>query len=188
MGRTMDSFDDQLMRLSAGGDHAAFEQLVRRWEAMVGRVLSRLVVKSSERDDLCQEVFLRVYMACSRYQGEGQFKSWLFRIVLNVARDAGRRAQRRKSVALPIESELPGRVDDLPDFEINQGVREAVAELSPDVREAIVLKHFAELTFNQIATLTGSPASTIKSRVRQGLRELRTHMIKRGLSPQELLP
>ncbi|MEM7315381.1 MAG: RNA polymerase sigma factor [Planctomycetota bacterium] len=184
----MDSFDDQLMQLSAGGDHAAFEQLVRRWETMVGRVLSRLVVKSAERDDLCQEVFLRIYLARSRYRGNGQFKSWLFRIVLNVARDAGRRAQRRNSVTLPAESELPGRVDDLPDFEIQRGVRDAVAELSPDVREAIVLKHFAELTFNQIATLTGSPASTIKSRVQQGLRELRTHMIKRGLSPQELLP
>jgi RNA polymerase sigma-70 factor (ECF subfamily) len=112
----------------------------------------------------------------------------LFRIALNVARDAGRHAQRRKAVALPMEAELPGSLDSAPDFEIKREVRLALAQLSPPVREAIVLKHFAELTFTQIATMTNSPASTIKSRVQQGLRELRAHMINRGLSPQELLP
>ena len=186
--RTMAREDDDLMRRSAGGDSAAFEMLVRRWEKQVGQVLARLMTRTSDRDDLCQEVFLRVLRAQHRYQPNGQFKSWLFRIVLNVARDAGRRIKRKPTVGLPHETELPGRLDNPTDFETKLAIKQTLSQLSPDVREAIVLRHFADLTFQQIATMTGNPVSTIKSRVQQGLKELRVHMLKIGISPQELLP
>ena len=185
---TMGNYDDQLMRLIAGDDSAAFERLVRRWERPVVRVLTKLVVPASEHDDLAQEVFLRVFRSRQKYRADGQFKAWLYRIVLNVARDAGRKTKRNRTLSLPAEPELPGRTDDSPDFEVRHELRRGLSELLPAVREAIVLKHFAELTFQQISTLTGTPVSTVKSRVHQGLRELRTYMIKRGLKPQELMP
>src|SRR5689334_13499546 len=87
--------DADLIRRSCRGEAAAFEALVRRWQQPVARFLTRLVGRDDLVQDLCQEVFLRVYLAAPRYREAGAFAPWLYRIALNVARDAGRRGRRR---------------------------------------------------------------------------------------------
>src|SRR5438105_11412291 len=72
-------------------DPRAFEALVARWQEPVARVLARLTGRSEAVPDLCQEVFLRIYHARPRYRENGAFSAWLYRIALNVARDAARR-------------------------------------------------------------------------------------------------
>src|SRR6516165_10784532 len=73
------------------GDAAAFEKLVRRWQQPVARLLFHFLGRHDLVADLCQEVFLRVYEHRARYQESGAFAPWLYRIALNVARDAQRR-------------------------------------------------------------------------------------------------
>src|SRR5437868_2949365 len=87
----MGQADADLMRRWQGGDTAAFEELVRRWQGPVGRFLARLTGPGGPVPDLCQEVFLRLYLAGPRYREGGSFATWLYRIALNVARDAARR-------------------------------------------------------------------------------------------------
>jgi len=89
----MQPTDADLMRRWQEGDGPAFEALVRRWQRRVAALLGRLAGPSVAAD-LCQEVFLRVYQAGPRYREEGAFTTWLYRIILNTARDAGRRARR----------------------------------------------------------------------------------------------
>src|SRR5439155_22092471 len=89
-GRRMGPSEAELMRRWQGGDTASFEEIVRRWQGRVGRLLARLAGPSAAAD-LCQEVFLRLYGAGARYREEGAFATWIYRLALNVARDAGRR-------------------------------------------------------------------------------------------------
>src|SRR5690349_6670456 len=105
----MEPSEAELMRRWQDGDTASFEEIVRRWQGRVGRLLARLAGPSAA-PDLCQEVFLRLYGARARYREEGAFATWVYRIALNVARDAGRR--RRPDRALsngrhPLDHDAP---------------------------------------------------------------------------------
>ena len=95
----MDRDNANLMRRWQEGDATAFEALVRRWEQPIARFLTRLASRPDRIADLCQEVFLRLYLAGPRYRETGVFSTWLYQIALNVARDAGRR-QRHEPEAL----------------------------------------------------------------------------------------
>jgi RNA polymerase sigma-70 factor (ECF subfamily) len=180
----MEPSDAELMRRWQGGDGTAFEALVRRWQGPVGRLLARLAGPSSAAD-LAQEVFLRVYTAGGRYREEGAFSTWIYRIVLNVARDAGRR--RRDHAALgdrePLDLAAPH--DAACRREAAALVGRALAELPEALREVLVLRHYEGLNFEQIARLTGVPASTLKSRFAVALSRLRVRLEQLGCGPEE---
>jgi RNA polymerase sigma-70 factor (ECF subfamily) len=181
--------DAERMRRWQGGDPAAFAELVARWQRPVARFLARLT--GPERvPDLCQEVFLRVLQAGPRYREDGHFTSWLFRIALNVARDA---ARRRRTTPVP----LPGD-DDADDAagvaelcerrELGRAVAAAVAELPPPLREVLALRHDQGMTFEAMARVLDVPASTLKSRFAAALDRLRRRLCELGYSPEETAP
>ncbi len=179
--------DAELVRRWRKGDPLAFDALVRRWEGPVLRILTRLLGESELVEDSSQEVFLRVYHATGRYRDNGTFSTWLYRIALNVARDVGRRRRRRP---VPLEGhEPPDRA--LPaektcqQREAAELVAEALSELPEPLREALVLRHYEGLNFEEIARLTGTPASTVKSRFGVALRRMRSRLQELGYSPEE---
>src|SRR5579883_2772154 len=165
-GQRMGPHDPELIHRWQRGDPRAFDDLVRRWEQPVARLLGRLVGPTDLVQDLCQEVFLKVHAARPRYRDNGNFAAWLYRIVLNVARDAGRR-RRHDPVAWqgpePPDRGLPAD-ERCQQAEAAQAVARAVAELPAPLREVLVLHHYEGLNFERIARLTGTPASTLKSR------------------------
>jgi RNA polymerase sigma-70 factor (ECF subfamily) len=180
----MEPSEAELMRRWRDGDVASFEAIVRRWQDRVGRLLARLAGPSAA-PDLCQEVFLRLYGAGPRYREEGAFTTWIYRIALNVARDAGRR--RREVLPLgnhePLDHARP--FDVLCRREVAALVTRALAELPEALREVLVLRHYEELNFEQIARLTGTPASTLKSRFAVALTRLRARLEELGCGPEE---
>ena len=187
--RSMSESDHELMRRVRRGDTSAFEELVRRWQRPVCRVLARYAGRNGEVEDLTQEVFLRVYGARDRYRARGAFSTWLFRIVLNVARSAKRRERRQWQ---SLEEEPPGpksaAVDVAGRQEQSRAVEEAIAALPPRLHDVLVLRQFGELTFAEVARITGLPAGTVKSRVRAALDRLRVELKRRGFYEQELEP
>ncbi len=179
--------DAELMRRWQRGDCASFEALVRRWQHRIAALLGRLAGPGAAAD-LCQEVFLRMYQAGGRYREEGAFATWLYRIALNVARDAGRRARRSAQALAGREAAEAGPPDDdLCRKETVHQVAEAIAELPDALREALILRHYEGLSFEEIARLTGTPASTLKSRYAAALNQLRVRLEQRGLAPEERL-
>jgi RNA polymerase sigma-70 factor (ECF subfamily) len=185
----MGQADDDLMRRWQGGDPAAFEALVRRWQGPVARFLARLTGPAGAVPDLGQEVFLRLYLAGGRYRAEGAFPTWLYRIALNVARDAARR--RPPPQPLP----EPGPADPAASAEDRCAAREeaelvarALAGLPGPLREVLVLRHYEAMNFEQMARLLGTPASTLKSRFAVALRRLRAALRAHGWEPQEFAP
>ena len=179
--------DAELVRRWRKGDPLAFEALVRRWQGPVLRILARLLGENAPVEDSSQEVFLRVYHAAGRYRENGAFSTWLYRIALNVARDVGRRTRR---CPVPLEGhEPPDRA--LPaektcqQREAAELVAQALGELPEPLREALVLRHYEGLNFEEIARLTGTPVSTIKSRFGIALQRMRSRLQQLGYSPEE---
>jgi RNA polymerase sigma-70 factor (ECF subfamily) len=180
----MDQTDAELMERWRRGDVGAFETLVRRWQQPMARVLARLV-DPDRAADLCQEVFLRIYQAGPRYQENGTFPAWLYRIALNVARDAHRRRREipRLGNREPLDDEAPP--DAVSRREAVEVVARLVAELPELQREVLVLHHHEKLNFEAIARLTGTPASTLKSRFAAALARLRDRLKQLGWGPEE---
>jgi RNA polymerase sigma-70 factor (ECF subfamily) len=159
------------------GDPVAFEQLVRRWQQPVTRFLFHITGQAELALDLCQEVFLRLWLHRQRYRQTGAFSVWLYRIALNVARDALRR-QRRQKRALPAPGAVPSVVAPAVDAlcaraECSRLVIQALAQLPEPLRVVVVLRHYEGMSFEDIARLLKKPASTIKSRFSAALLRLR---------------
>lgn len=183
----MGTDDAELIQRWQRGDPAAFAALVRRWQQPVARFLARYVSRTELIQDLCQEVFLRVYHAGPRYREAGAFSTWLYRIAVNVARDAGRR-RRREPVALNEDepaTRSPSAEAVCEQRELARLVAQAVAELPEPLRLVLVLHHYEGMNFEQIARLTRTPASTLKSRFAAALRRLRERLQQLGCGPEE---
>jgi RNA polymerase sigma-70 factor (ECF subfamily) len=180
--------DAELIARWQQGDAAAFAVLVRRWQQPVGRFLSHLLGPSAPVADLCQEVFVRLHVAAGCYRETGAFSAYLYRIALNVARDA---ARRRRHEPLPLDDHDPVGPALAPETvcarrELADLVTRAVGELPDPLREVLVLRHYEGLNFEQIARLTGTPASTLKSRFAVALERLRQRLPQLGCHQEDL--
>lgn len=164
------------------GDPGAFEELVRRWQTPIARFLARMGCADDQVADLCQEVFLRVYLVRGRYRETGCFRTWLYQIALNAARDASRRRQHRQCRLVPRSNYAPPErlAEDGESFaqtrELIQLVQAALAKLPELLREVLVLRHYEALTFEEMSRVLETPASTLKSRFAQALIRLKQHL------------
>jgi RNA polymerase sigma-70 factor (ECF subfamily) len=186
----MDRSDAELMRAWQRGEVAAFAALVTRWQQPLARFLGRYVGRADAVPDLCQDVFLRAYQAGSRYRETGAFSAWLYRIALNVVRDAGRRRRREPMQILNCElrASAPSSEAVYERHELANSVTEAIAELPDELRLVLVLRHYEAMNFEEIARLTGTPASTLKSRFAVALNRLRIRLREFGNSEKDLTP
>lgn len=179
--------DAEQVRRWQGGDAAAFEEIVRRWQQPVAQFLGRLTGRAESVPDLCQEVFLRVYLAGGRYRDCGAFSTWLYRIALNVARDAARRGRHRPEPLADREPVADSEPVELPSErrELERLVAQALAELPDALREALVLRHYEGMSFEEMSRVLGTPASTLKSRFAAALARLRTRLQQLGWTCEE---
>jgi RNA polymerase sigma-70 factor (ECF subfamily) len=179
--------DADLVQRWRRGDVAAFEDLVRRWQQPVARVVARLVGRSGGVQDLCQEVFLRVFLARDRYREAGTFGAWVYRIAVNAVRDAARRQRHRPE---PLADREPAAQQPGPAFVCEQRemadlLARAVAELPPPLREVLVLRHYEGLGFEEIGRVLDTPATTLKSRFAVALDRLRDRLRALDSQPEE---
>jgi RNA polymerase sigma-70 factor (ECF subfamily) len=186
----MDDSDAVLVERWRRGDRTAFASLVRRWQQPMARFFTHLVGRAELVPDLCQEVFLRAYHAQALYRECGSFSGWLYRIALNVARDAARRRRREPAILengeLVADAPAPDAICER--RELARLVAQAVAELPEPLRLVLVLRHYEDLNFEEIARLTGIPASTLKSRFGVALSRLRGRLQQLGCAPEDTYP
>jgi RNA polymerase sigma-70 factor (ECF subfamily) len=184
----MADLDAELVRRWRRGEAAAFETLVRRWEQRLARFLGRLVGDPTLVQDLCQEVFLRAYLAGDRYRESGTFSAWLYQIALNAARDA---ARRRRHLPQPLHNHEPAagapRAEtQYEQQELQHVLAEALAELPGPLREVLALRHDEGLSFEEMARVLETPASTLKSRFAAALGRLRARLRQLGWGHEEI--
>ena len=158
------------------GDRDRFTELVKRYEKRVVNYVYRITHRYEEAHDLAQEIFVKVFVALDRYDPKYQFSTWLFRIAQNSAIDA----LRKKSIAevplaKPAGDEEPKEREfadtgvspyrALKNKQLAAAIDQAVVELPPDYRELIQLRHFAELSYEEIASMKKLPLGTVKNKL-----------------------
>jgi len=173
--------DSNLVERCLTGDEAAWESLVRTHTRRVYGFCYRFTNKDSEAQDLTQEVFLRVFKSLKSYRSdEGAFVTWLTRLSRNLLIDHYRRT-RQERVTDSIEEQLPvieeraaGAAPDaiLAGREASEALQAALQRLSPDLREAVILRDLQEMEYREIAGVLKIPEGTVKSRLNRGRAEL----------------
>lgn len=177
--------DEELVAAVLRGDRDRFADLVGRYQGRLVSYLYRLLRSSDEAHDLAQEVFLKVYQALDRFDPTYRFSTWLFRVAQNAAIDQLRR-QRLKLVPMlrdapageeAREWEFPspgaGPYGDLRNRERGEAIQEAVESLPWEYRELILLRHFGELSYEEIAQLKRLPLGTVKNKLFRGRQMLK---------------
>jgi RNA polymerase sigma-70 factor (ECF subfamily) len=180
--------DEELVAKSLAGDEGAFGLLVARYQDRLVSFLYRMLRDLDSAHDLAQEVFVRVYQALDRYDPQFKFSTWTFRVAHNLGIDELRR---RKVRWLPLqrpdaeedsgwERELPSGgptpYQDMHNRQRGSAIEDAIAALPADYRELITLRHFAELSYEEIAQMKGMPLGTVKNKLFRGRQMLKERL------------
>jgi RNA polymerase sigma-70 factor (ECF subfamily) len=160
---------------------------MERWERPVKSVIARLVLNASEAEELAQETFVRVWQQREKFRAEAEFRPWVFSIAVNLARNRLRWWRRRPTVSLQEWSETEGRgssesgggrveaggPEALEAAERAAAVRDAIAALPVDLREAIVLFEYEQLSHAEIAAAVGATPKAVETRIYRAREKLR---------------
>ena len=172
-----DQLDDRtLVERILGGERDLFTVLVKRYERRVINYVYRITHRYEEAHDLAQEVFVKVYLALDRYDPKYQFSTWLFRIAQNSSIDALRKKTISEVPLMRQTDDEPAKerefadvgvspYRDLKNKQLSAAIDAAVARLPVDYRELIQLRHFAEMSYEEIATMKRLPLGTVKNKL-----------------------
>ncbi len=187
--------DAQLVQQCLRGEGPAWEELVRRHTRRVYGLCYRFTGNSAEAEDLTQEVFLRIYRTLQSYQAAfGGFPTWLTSVTRNLLVDNYRRT-RRDRMTDSIEETMPkleekhsaARTPDrlVQAAELSEQLQRGLARLSPELREAVILRDLQQLEYNEIQTVLQVPSGTVKSRINRGRIELARILGEMGVTPDK---
>jgi len=185
--------DSNLVSRCLRGDETAWEDLLRIHTRKVYGLCYRFTGSTPEAQDLTQEVFLRVFRTIRTFRSaEGSFGTWLARVTRNLLIDHYRRT-RQERVTDSIEEQLPtieesgataaARPDQaLAGREASEILQATLQKLSPDLREAVILRDLQEMEYREIAAVLEIPEGTVKSRINRGRSELARLLRKQKLA------
>lgn len=168
--------DERLVRATLGGDDEAFIELVRRYKRRVFSIVARYVRTNYEMDDICQEIFIKVYQNLGTYRGDAPFEHWVLKIAVNACYDALRKQRRTKDevsledVAFMLRDPS---CEDIPKNEAWKILKHALEELRPEDRLVITLLHLEEKSIREASALTGWGESNVKVRAFRARNELK---------------
>lgn len=178
-----------LIRRCIAGDAAAWEKIVERYHRRIYNICYRFAGSGDDAQDLTQEVFIKMYKTLDTYDVErGAFMTWVTTIARNLLVDHFRRTKHDRmtdSLDAPVseqEDQLSrgDRIQDSslpPDAhvqsrETRESVHHALQKLSPELREAVILRDLQDMDYREIATVLKVPEGTVKSRINRGRAEL----------------
>jgi RNA polymerase sigma-70 factor (ECF subfamily) len=183
-GITLGMTDGMLVRSALDGDSRAFTALVDRHAAACLRFATRMLGERADAEDVAQETFLRVFHALHAYDDGTAFRTWLFSILVNRCRTALlRRARRERRVVLDetaVRQTVAAHGADAADLQ--DEIRWAVARLPAEQREAFLLRHVEELSYDEMAQATGVGTSALKMRVKRACVRLQ-HLLEEERRP-----
>ncbi len=180
------SSDEQAMwRIHTQDDAVAFAQLVRRWEKPIQNLCARMTGDVHRAEDLAQDVFARIFAKRTDYKPTAKFSTWIWRIALNRCYDELRRVRLRSECTLATEDvqedfsvlEVLVAPEPAPDGaaaenEQAEFVRLALLKLPETYRSVVLLRHYEDLKFREIAQVLDIPEGTVKSRMAEAMTQL----------------
>ncbi|NUO38401.1 MAG: RNA polymerase sigma factor [Gemmatimonadaceae bacterium] len=170
----VDLSDRAIIQQVLSGDVEAYARLVDRHYSRCVRVAGRILGNREDAEEAIQDAFLRAFRALESYEDRERFSAWLTRILVNQCRTMLARTRRRESVFPDVD---PGALDHLAVDGGADGpwpeLDHALATLPHDQREALVLKYADDLTYEEMARITGAGESALKMRIRRAFGRLR---------------
>ena len=181
--------DEQIVAAVLNGREELFGDLIRRYQSRLVNYLFRMVRNVDEAHDLAQEAFIKVYQALDGFDPRYRFSTWLFRVAQNAAIDHIRK-RRIKVVSMHRQDaedgsnqewEFPsserGPYGEMRNVERGEAIQQAIDELPWEYRELILLRHYGEMSYDDIAALKEMPLGTVKNKLFRG-----RQMLKQALS------
>jgi RNA polymerase sigma-70 factor (ECF subfamily) len=178
-----------LVRRCIAGDAAAWEEIVQRYHRRIYNICYRFTGTGNDADDLTQEVFIKMYRTLNTYDVDrGAFMTWVTTVTRNLLVDHFRKTRQDRVTdsldttssdhedTLPLGERIPDR-GPTPDTKVQsreakEAVHEALQKLSPELREALILRDLQDFDYREIATVLKVPEGTVKSRINRGRAEL----------------
>lgn len=158
--------DDDLVEQIRLGDEKAAEELIKRYYTSILRYCKRHCFNLEKAEDLTQETFLRLFKNLSGYEGKMKFKAYLYTIANHLCIDESRKI---KVCSLENEDEIRCECDEMRRVEDKSEIDYLLNALSPEQREAVILRFGEQLEFSEIARVMGCNMRTAQSRVRNAL-------------------
>jgi RNA polymerase sigma-70 factor (ECF subfamily) len=184
--------DEELAREVQRGDRAAAEELLRRHQEPLFALARRWVRVREDAEEVVQETMTRTLSHIQDWDPARPFAPWLYRIARNLAFDRLRRGGRTVPLVGPEEGPEPAADPDwaqnaadehLHQDHVRRGLREAVAELPPLYRNALLLYHGQGLTYREMSARTGEPEGTLMNRLFRARRKLEEALRRKGIEP-----
>jgi len=173
-----------LISRARGGDRDAFGALVEQYRDNVYRLAYRMCGNAYDADEAAQEAFVAAWRALPNFRGDAKFSTWLYRLTTNAAIDVMRREKRHQTVG---DGEMVDLADDADSpqetverTEQQEAVQKALATLSEEYREVLLLRYMEELDYAEIAEVLLLPSGTVKSRINRAKVALKTALLKSG--------
>ena len=178
-----------LVRRCIAGDAVAWEEIVQRYHRRIYNICYRFTGSGTDADDLTQEVFIKMYRTLNSYDVErGAFMTWVTTVTRNLLVDHFRKTRQERVTdsldtpqseqddAMPLGDRIPDKGPS-PDTrvqsrEAKEAVHLALQRLSPELREAVILRDLQDMDYREIATVLRVPEGTVKSRINRGRAEL----------------
>ncbi len=177
-----ESYDYELIKASQAGDTQAMERLIKLYAEAVHSLIYSILGNRDIVEDVAQETFLKMLMAIEHYEFRAPFRSWLFRIAVNLCRDQMRRSRVRQIVTYFQHREgsqeeffIDTEQNPLADLEKKENLEHlhrGIAKLPPSLRTVIVLRDVQDLTYEEIAKTLNWRLGTVKSRLFRARQEL----------------
>ncbi len=184
-GYESDLTDEALLKLCADGESSALRELVRRYQGPIFRFLARMMGSDEDAEDAALEVFVRAWKNAPRFQYRAKVATWLYRIAVNIARDAHSRKKVRPKEVWLEDAELrylsvgSAEEDALKQVSRDiqgQALRRALGRLSEDDRLILVLYYLEDREYEEIQAVTGLSYTVLKTRLARARRRLRKWM------------
>lgn len=180
--------DEILVKKAQGGDTSAYGELVCRYQDRVYGLAMRVLASPEDARDASQEIFIKAFRALPGFNFRAAFATWLYRVAYNTSMDLQRKRGRERSRSVSMESDEITRCAGLRDDALGpeeacldreslRDLRRAVAELPEEYRLALVLHHYQELSYRQVAEVTGLAEKTVATRIHRAKNMLRKRLL-----------
>jgi RNA polymerase sigma-70 factor (ECF subfamily) len=172
--------DDALVQRSLAGDRNAFGELVTRYQGPLFNVAKRILRDHEEARDVTQTAFVKAWQNLHQFDRNHRFFSWIYRILMNEALNRSTRRRRHEELDVNLQDTASPPEDELARKRLKSRIGEALHELSSDSRDVVILRHWLELSYEEIGERLGLPAKTVKSRLFSARRKLGEVLMLRG--------
>ena len=192
MNKTVQLTDNELIQLFQQGNTRAFDALIDRHQERIFNAINFMVKDSYLAEDLIQDIFIKIInnLKQNKYNDEGKFLPWALRIAHNFCVDHFRKVKRTPTIKTSDDQDLFEIIkhsDHPADYKMtrsqtHRNIQELVDLLPEEQREIIVLRHYANLSFKEIAQMTNCSINTALGRMRYGLINLRKMMLENQIA------